>query len=261
MPRAGNNSANRAKAHLQWADRYSRYGDTQKAAAHFGRALEYDRRSGRNRGQEFGGFEVDGHEIGVSREVIAGAAGAAAIAAGALVPVANKIADKAVSAAYTMATNAKNYMFPKPDYTGKVAEGAEDEHDGSKGPAKEDYKEHKDVKGQETHRAYDVKSGPARNAFQEQPRAYDVKPGPARADSYNASDYKEVKGTGYPGNSTPSGSKTDEPWRATGKTDEPARENEGKTDEHAYQSQEKRGSEGAMGTWFGQTDNRRRRYN
>jgi hypothetical protein len=55
MPRAGNNSANRAKAHLQWADRYNRYGDTQKAAAHFGRALEYDRRSGR--GQEFGVVE------------------------------------------------------------------------------------------------------------------------------------------------------------------------------------------------------------
>ena len=65
MPQAGNNSANRAKAHLQWADRYSRYGDTQKAAAHFGRALEYDRRNrGRgSNGQEFGGFEVDGHQI------------------------------------------------------------------------------------------------------------------------------------------------------------------------------------------------------
>jgi hypothetical protein len=61
MPRAGNNSANRAKAHLQWADRYNRYGDTQKAAAHFGRALEYDRRSasGRGDGQEFGGPGLD----------------------------------------------------------------------------------------------------------------------------------------------------------------------------------------------------------
>jgi surface protein len=56
MPRAGNNSANRAKAHLQWADRYSRYGDTQKAAAHFGRALEYDRRIAS--GHEFGAAEA-----------------------------------------------------------------------------------------------------------------------------------------------------------------------------------------------------------
>lgn len=62
MPHAGKSSADRAKAHLQWADRYSRYGDTHKAAAHFGRALEYDRRSSgstRNRnGQEFGVVEA-----------------------------------------------------------------------------------------------------------------------------------------------------------------------------------------------------------
>ena len=62
MPHAGKNIADRAKAHLQWADRYSRYGDTHKAAAHFGRALEYDRRSSgstRNRnGQEFGVVEA-----------------------------------------------------------------------------------------------------------------------------------------------------------------------------------------------------------
>jgi surface protein len=43
MPLAGKNKADRARAHLQWADRYSKYGDTHKAAAHFGRALEYDR--------------------------------------------------------------------------------------------------------------------------------------------------------------------------------------------------------------------------
>ena len=65
MPHAGKNIADRAKAHLQWADRYSRYGDTHKAAAHFGRALEYDRRSSgsaRNRnGQEFGVVEAQMH--------------------------------------------------------------------------------------------------------------------------------------------------------------------------------------------------------
>ena len=60
MPQAGTNSANRAKAHLQWADRYNRYGDTHKAAAHFGRALEYDRRNrGSGDGQEFGGSGLD----------------------------------------------------------------------------------------------------------------------------------------------------------------------------------------------------------
>ena len=59
MPQAGKNNADRAKAHTRWADRYSRYGDTHKAAAHFGRALEYDRRSrGRgSNGQEFGVVE------------------------------------------------------------------------------------------------------------------------------------------------------------------------------------------------------------
>ena len=57
MPQAGKNSANRAKAHLRWADRYSMYGDTQKAAAHFGRALEYDRRSRGSNSQEFGVVE------------------------------------------------------------------------------------------------------------------------------------------------------------------------------------------------------------
>ncbi len=119
MPRAGNNSANRAKAHLQWADRYSRYGDTQKAAAHFGRALEYDRRSAR--GQEFGGFEVDGHEIGVHPDfvknvvmatgavaapLVAEAASRAVVAAGPYVTAATDAVTKA-------ATNARNYIWPE----------------------------------------------------------------------------------------------------------------------------------------------------
>lgn len=40
MPHAGKKSVDRANAHLQWAEGYAAYGDTHKAAAHFGRALE-----------------------------------------------------------------------------------------------------------------------------------------------------------------------------------------------------------------------------
>jgi hypothetical protein len=41
MPIAGNKSADRARAHLRWAERYSKYGDVHKATSHFGRALDY----------------------------------------------------------------------------------------------------------------------------------------------------------------------------------------------------------------------------
>ena len=41
MPIAGNKSADRARAHLRWAERYSKYGDVHKATSHFGRAMEY----------------------------------------------------------------------------------------------------------------------------------------------------------------------------------------------------------------------------
>ncbi len=41
MPRAGD-GIERADAHLRWAGRYTKRGETQKAIAHFGRALEYD---------------------------------------------------------------------------------------------------------------------------------------------------------------------------------------------------------------------------
>lgn len=51
MPRAGNDSRARAKAHLQWAERYNQQGQTHKALSHFGRALEYDNEA---RKQEFG---------------------------------------------------------------------------------------------------------------------------------------------------------------------------------------------------------------
>ena len=43
MPIAGSDHASRASAHLRWAERYNESGDSRKAVAHFGRALEYDR--------------------------------------------------------------------------------------------------------------------------------------------------------------------------------------------------------------------------
>ena len=46
MPVAGNRAEDRAKAHARWAERYSRTGNVDRAVAHFGRAIEYDRRSG-----------------------------------------------------------------------------------------------------------------------------------------------------------------------------------------------------------------------
>ena len=41
MPVAGPSAADRAKAHYGWAERYSDAGYTRKAAAHFGRALDF----------------------------------------------------------------------------------------------------------------------------------------------------------------------------------------------------------------------------
>ena len=41
MPIAGPLAEDRAHAHYRWAERYHGYGDHKKAAAHFGRALDY----------------------------------------------------------------------------------------------------------------------------------------------------------------------------------------------------------------------------
>ena len=35
----------RATAHVRWAERYNKTGNPKKAVAHFGRALEYDKRA------------------------------------------------------------------------------------------------------------------------------------------------------------------------------------------------------------------------
>jgi hypothetical protein len=39
--------AARATAHYRWAERYNEKGNSKKALAHFGRALEYDKRAKR----------------------------------------------------------------------------------------------------------------------------------------------------------------------------------------------------------------------
>ncbi len=41
MVRAGNMPLDRAHAHARWAGRYEAQGETQRAAAHFGRAVHY----------------------------------------------------------------------------------------------------------------------------------------------------------------------------------------------------------------------------
>ena len=58
MPLAGDDGAARANAHLRWAKRYSDYGYEHKAAAHFGRALDYAERLR---------FGADHESIGPSR--------------------------------------------------------------------------------------------------------------------------------------------------------------------------------------------------
>ena len=76
MPPAGSNPAARERAHVKWAARYNRQGDTQKALAHFGRALEY--RSGFGVG-DLAPLATSIANVGAGA---AGALGSAAIAAG-----------------------------------------------------------------------------------------------------------------------------------------------------------------------------------
>ena len=45
MPIVGFGSADRASAHMRWAERYVRHNNVPKATAHLGRALEYERRA------------------------------------------------------------------------------------------------------------------------------------------------------------------------------------------------------------------------
>jgi hypothetical protein len=52
MPIVGFVSADRASAHMRWAARYARNNNIPKAAAHFGRALDYERRTSFGAGEE-----------------------------------------------------------------------------------------------------------------------------------------------------------------------------------------------------------------
>ena len=98
MPLAGSRDSDRARAHLRWAERYSRNDDPNKAAAHFGRALEYDRRSRGSaaKSQKFGAFEVDGHQVGLAVDPRLMAA-AGTVAASAMMPVIEPYVTKATN--------------------------------------------------------------------------------------------------------------------------------------------------------------------
>ena len=61
MPQAGDDSTSRAEAHMRWAKRYSEDGNARKAAAHFGRALDYTTRP------RFGADHASDSRIGPSR--------------------------------------------------------------------------------------------------------------------------------------------------------------------------------------------------
>ena len=65
MPASGMNPAARADAHLRWAERYDSQSNTPKAAAHFGRALEYDRRAKLEKRQKFGTNDWEGGSLGM----------------------------------------------------------------------------------------------------------------------------------------------------------------------------------------------------
>ena len=52
MPIVGFGSADRASAHMRWAARYARNNNIPKAAAHFWRALDYERRTSFGAGEE-----------------------------------------------------------------------------------------------------------------------------------------------------------------------------------------------------------------
>lgn len=60
MPEAGDDATARAEAHMRWAKRYSEDGNARKAAAHFGRALDYT-------APRFGADHASDSRIGTSR--------------------------------------------------------------------------------------------------------------------------------------------------------------------------------------------------
>ncbi len=114
MPLAGSKDADRARAHLRWAERYSRHDEPHKAAAHFGRALEYDSRS--TKSQKFG---VGGQDTELMRHMANAGATAAAtgiVVGAAALPYVTDAAYKAGSNVLQVAKGAakqvSDYMWP-----------------------------------------------------------------------------------------------------------------------------------------------------
>ena len=148
MPLAGSKDADRARAHLRWAERYSRRDEPHKAAAHFGRALEYDSRS--TKSQKFG---VGGQDTELMRHMANAGATAAAtgiVVGAAALPYVTDAAYKAGSNVLQVAKGAakqvSDYMWPRKSesYTREVAAGNNTYHNN----------EPKESSGKSVQRAY-----------------------------------------------------------------------------------------------------------
>jgi hypothetical protein len=149
MPPAGQKNADRAKAHIKWAARYNDKGQTKKAAAHFGRALEYDRRDSNAASAKNSRFGVGGALASANGDPtnFIATIGHPVIAAGAIAaaPYAEQAARKAYDLARKAYTATSGYMkhIPidgKTDYTEPVKPGAADQTDqGAHGPKGEEY--------------------------------------------------------------------------------------------------------------------------
>lgn len=74
MPIVGFGSADRASAHMRWAERYVRQNDFPKAIAHFGRALEYERRASFGTDPEHGQeiHQIQKHAQNISEQTVNG---------------------------------------------------------------------------------------------------------------------------------------------------------------------------------------------
>ena len=111
MPIAGADHASRASAHLRWAERYNGSGDAEKAVAHFGRALEYDRSAKnkqRQRANQRFGIGPNLGDGALSRGLIGGVAGLGATAA----------LGKAAASAYNWLTGAPHDAPDAPNTNG-----------------------------------------------------------------------------------------------------------------------------------------------
>jgi hypothetical protein len=120
--RTGNPDVDRARAHLVRAEKYSAIGDDAKAGAHFRRALEYNRRSTKTKGQQFGMPYEALFDPSIVAPLAGGAVGSLAGGVGGLMvgaaamPMVAKAYGAAGAKAYEAAKGAaekvSNYMFP-----------------------------------------------------------------------------------------------------------------------------------------------------